>query len=131
VPSRARVLSRSLAVAVAALAAIWFTAPAGILLCDGIGFPDEPYRYVAPPAGYRHTPRPTGALATVLGGKNGSTADLEEMSTETSPQVEVFVSKTGLTGPPYARSFQVRADPIAPMAAGVDGVGIRFTRTRT
>src|SRR5437868_4317124 len=32
---------------------------------DGIGQPDEPYRYVAPPPGYRHTPPATSAGAAV------------------------------------------------------------------
>lgn len=57
------------ALAAAALAAAWLLTPAAVPLYDGVGFPDEPYRYVVPPTGYRTTPPPTRAFGSVPAAK--------------------------------------------------------------
>jgi hypothetical protein len=112
--------------AAAALAAAWIAAPAAVPLYDGIGFPDEPYRYVNPPAGYRTTRPPTRAAGAVPGGvpagapdgRGANAQDLDVRSAEQGPQVEIYVSRGGLTGPAAARSYQISADPVAPDRSG-------------
>jgi hypothetical protein len=120
---------RSLLVGVAALAVAWIAVPTGVPLYDGIGFPDEPYRYVVPPAGHKHTPVVTNAIGTVFGRHGASTEDLDIMSKEQGPQAEVFVSHGRLTGPANARSYQLRIDPVAPSGSGIpiDGNVYRVT----
>jgi hypothetical protein len=112
--------------AAAALTAAWIAVPAAVPLYDGIGFPDEPYRFVAPPAGYRTTPPPTRAFGTAPGGvpaeapdgRGASTRDLNVKSAEQGPQVEIHVASGGLAGPAAARSYQISADPVAPGTSG-------------
>jgi hypothetical protein len=104
--------------AAAALLAAWLVAPAAVPLYDGIGFPDEPYRFVEPPAGYRTTPPPTKAFGSVPAvtpdGRSANGQDLYAKSAEQGPQVEMYVSKGGLTGPAIARSYRISAVPVAP-----------------
>ena len=104
---------RWVSVAVAALAAAWVAAPATVPLYDGPGFPDEPYRYVSPPAGYRSTPAPTDAkqVLQVRGGL--STAGFVN-SAERGPQISVYVPPTGLKPPAGAATITVTATPMAP-----------------
>ncbi|HWG74541.1 MAG TPA: hypothetical protein VG184_10870 [Acidimicrobiales bacterium] len=81
-----RATKATLVVGVAVLITAWLLfLPRSVTLYDGLGFPDEPYRYVHPPTGYQHTPPPTGARATVK--SPGSAVSL--MSAEQGPQISV------------------------------------------
>lgn len=74
------------------LAIGWATAPHSALpLYDGVGFPDEPYRFVQPPAGAKHTKPPTTGRgqSAVSAGRN--TAELKAASAEQAPQVSVDI----------------------------------------
>lgn len=104
---------RSLAAAAVALGLVWLTAP-DVPLYDGVGFPDEPYRYVQPPPGARATKPPTSTSGHVTAAKGTSNDFFDAPSEEKGPQVEVYASAGGLTGAPGVRGFDVRADPIAP-----------------
>ena len=110
---------RPLLLGAAALIAAWVLVPSGVPLYDGIGFPDEPYRYVQPPAGAKATARPGGAVGTSAAGNGASTDDLDVMSGEQGPQVEIFVSTGELRGPGDARSYRVQGTPIAPAPGGI------------
>jgi hypothetical protein len=116
----ARTISRSRLVAVvlacAGLGAAWIITPAGVPLYDGIGFPDEPYRYVQPPPGAEQTPPPTDAIGhtPASGGTNGRSMQI--LSDETGPQVLVLLPPHDLVGPDTATSFELRAHPLAPDA---------------
>ena len=59
-------------------------------LYDGANAPDEPYRYVSPPAGYRHTPAPTTASRSVPV-TNGTIAETTFFTGEQAPQALLFV----------------------------------------
>jgi hypothetical protein len=111
------------AAAVVFLAVAWLAAPPGVPLYDGIGFPDEPYRYVVPPAGEPHTKPPTVASGRVVaaGGRSGD--PLEILSAEQGPQVQVALERAALTGPAGAAEFRVSATPVAdtPGSAGQSG----------
>jgi hypothetical protein len=107
-------IRRSSLAAALALMVTWLVAPAAVPLYDGVGFPDEPYRFVQPPPGYRKTAPPTGAFGHVPASGGTSRDDFDAASREQGPQVEVFISRTGLTGPNSVRWFDIRADPIAP-----------------
>jgi hypothetical protein len=63
----------------------------GAPLYDGIGFPDEPYRFVNPPPGYQQHVAPTEArqLVPLSGGTNAREASIN--SGETGPQVAVYL----------------------------------------
>ncbi len=88
--------------ALALLALAWLVNPARIApLYDGLGFPDEAYRFVAPPAGYRSTAPPSAAtLTAALAGKRGSIFDIA--SKEVGPQVELFVKGSSIAAPASA-----------------------------
>jgi hypothetical protein len=108
--SRAR---RWAVTAVAALAAAWVAAPAAVPLYDGPGFPDEPYRYVSPPPGYRTTPAATDAQQTLQVRGGLSTAGFVN-SAERGPQISVYIPPTGLQPPAGATTITVSATPLAP-----------------
>jgi hypothetical protein len=78
-------------VALVLLGAGWAIAPRSAPpLYDGVGFPDEPYRFVQRPPGTRVTAPPTTAVATagISGGRNGP---LNADSAESAPQVSVTI----------------------------------------
>jgi hypothetical protein len=100
-----------------------------------VGFPAEPYRYVDPPPGYRHTGPPTAATARVTASKGASDDFFDAASDEKGPQVEIYSSAGGLQGPPGVAAIDVRADPEAPGPATpgvqIDGNVYRVKLTST
>jgi hypothetical protein len=101
-----------LSLAIALLALAWTTSPAmhPAPLYDGLGNPDEPYRYVTAPPGYRHTPAATPATGqAVLKPREGA---IGLASDETGPQVQVILLLTSFTTPPGATTLSAHADPI-------------------
>lgn len=108
-PAKARLVA-----AAAVLALVWVALPGGVPLYDGIGFPDEPYRYVVPPAGYQHTPRPLSGKgsSTVEGGINANTIYVN--TDEVAPQVNVVVASQLLSATAAVRTITITATPEAP-----------------
>jgi hypothetical protein len=120
-----------LAAAGVALVIAWLSAP-GVPLYDGVGFPDEPYRYVQPPPGAQGRKAPTSAAGHVSAAKGVSNDFFDAPSGEQGPQVEVYASAGALRGAADVTAFQVRADPIAPVGGGsVDGNVYRLRLTST
>jgi hypothetical protein len=103
-----------LLLALVALPLAWLLAPGAVPLYDGISSPDEPYRYVAPPAGYQHTPKPLSAKASV-GVAEGSNASTIYLNTdEFAPQVAIVLPKRLVTMASPARTVTVSVVPLAP-----------------
>jgi hypothetical protein len=104
---------RWLAAALAALFATWLVAPAAVPIYDGIGNPDEPYRYVAPPQGYQKTKPPTvdRAVIAVRGGHTGAGF---ANSGEQAPQISIYTPAAAFDVPAAATSVTVVATPEAP-----------------
>jgi hypothetical protein len=122
-------------IAGAALATAWVVAPAAIPLYDGPGFPDEPYRYVNPPAGAKTTAAPTTAQQTLQVRNGLSTAGFIN-SGERGPQISIYVPPTGLQPAPGATTITVTATPLAPSAplptdGKIVGNVYKFTATST
>lgn len=112
--SRYHRLTLLLAAAVV-LALGWLVAPHPVPLYDGVGNPDEPYRYVVPPAGYRSTP-PASEARTQVDLQGGvSCCELEARSDEQGPQVTVYVPRGGLRAGGNGAVTLV-AQPVAPPA---------------
>ena len=113
---------RLLALALTALALAWVFTPTGRTppLYDGLGFPDQPYRFVQAPAGYQHTPAPSAA-AYAIAIKPGGSSTYDVASGELGPQVEVFVNQSSLELPAAATVARVRATPIATTTQPADG----------
>lgn len=105
--------TRLLALAATLLALAWVLSPAGRTppLYDGLGFPDQPYRYVTVPPGYSQTNGPSTASSSVkVSSGDSSTYDLS--SSELGPQVEVFVNAKDLTLTPRSTVAHLRAAPV-------------------
>jgi hypothetical protein len=94
------------------LCVVWLMTPNPVPLYDGIGFPDEPYRYVGA------TPAPTTAQVTlpVKGGAN--TGGLFANSAELGPQVSLFAPPRAFavsgTAPVVVKGRAVAAAPPPP-----------------
>ncbi|BEP15302.1 hypothetical protein acdb102_36130 [Acidothermaceae bacterium B102] len=88
--------------------------PGAVPLFDGINFPDEPYRYVVPPAGYQKTPAPDHASgsAAVTGTTNSTTVYVN--TDEQAPQINVVLPGGLLRVTSGATSVTVSAVPQAP-----------------
>jgi len=99
--------------------------PHGVPLYDGVGFPDEPYRYVHPPAGAKATPPPTSATATTETANGSNTYAFYADSAEMGPQISVFVAPRSVVVPSSVTKITFRADPMAPdrqpAGATIDG----------
>jgi hypothetical protein len=102
-----------------ALIVAWLTTNSPVPIYDGIGAPDEPYRYVSPPPGDKvRTQPPTSAVADLV---SRGTARVVEMSTaEQGPQAQAFLAGQDLTVAPAAgttaaaSSVTVTLTPLAP-----------------
>ncbi len=96
----------------------------GVPLYDGVGYPDEAYRYVTPPPGYRQTPPPTSAMAPspVRGGR--VTQDLVAATDEQGSQASVYVPAAALSLPAGTVTATVRLTvaPLAPDTEPSDGL---------
>lgn len=93
----------------------WSVAPrAALPLYDGVGFPDEPYRFVQKPAGAPDTKAPTTAhgTAAVTNGRSGS---LVASSAEQAPQVSVQIPPGGLDLPAGTARVTLTAAPAKPL----------------
>lgn len=103
-----------LLVALASLPAAWLLAPGAVPLYDGISAPDEPYRYVVPPAGYQHTPKPLSAKATVAVAEGSNVSTLYVNTDEFAPQVAIVLPKRLVAVAGSARTVTVSVVPVAP-----------------
>jgi hypothetical protein len=105
---------RRAAVALAALVTAWVAVPAAVPLYDGINFPDEPYRYVVPPAGYQKTPKPLSAKGSSPVAESTNSATIYANTDEQAPQVNVVIPNRLLAAPAGARTVTVSVVPLAP-----------------
>lgn len=93
-------------------------------LYDGIGFPDEPYRWVEPPAGESSTPQPAtpaSAKALVTDGRSAAT---RAFSSEQGPQVAFAVADGALAAPSGATEVTVTVTPEAVPGPGLPGTTV-------
>ena len=95
----------------------WVIAPGAVPLYDGIGFPDEPYRYVHAPAGYQRTSPPIAGRGTSPLSRGVSTSDIDVNTGEQAPQFNLHLPASTLTAPVAAQSVSVSAVPVAPSGA--------------
>jgi hypothetical protein len=96
----------------------WSFAPRSALpLYDGLGFPDEPYRFVQRPAGAQDTKAPTIAhgSASVSGGTTGSVV---AASDEVAPQISMYIPKGKLEVPAGTSKVDVTGTPTDPLPTG-------------
>jgi hypothetical protein len=87
--------------------------PHALPIYDGIGFPDEPYRFVDPPAGYRDTKPPTVATLSAPAANGRASRALTVNSGESGPQVSLYLPAGALETPDAASSVRVEAAPVA------------------
>ncbi|HVA60750.1 MAG TPA: hypothetical protein VNG13_09480 [Mycobacteriales bacterium] len=98
---------------------VWLLAPTGAPpLYDGIGFPDEPYRFVVAPPGYQHTKPPTVARAQF----SPQSGTQYVSSAESGPQVSLYLPSGSIAAPRGTRTITVTAAPIAAPGPAFDGV---------
>jgi hypothetical protein len=104
---------RTLLVAVVAVAVVMLVrAPHAPPLYDGLGFPDEPYRWFNPPAGSGRTPQWTPAEASVRINAGVSQA-VRALSLEQGPQIAFALPEGAIVAPPGATGVSVRAVAVA------------------
>ncbi len=97
--------------------------PDAVPVYDGIGAPDEPYRYVAAPTGSATTPKPSSARAVSPVARGISTYGLTVATAENGPQLSLFLPIGAVaTG---GKQLVVGVDPEAPIdqpvGARIDG----------
>jgi hypothetical protein len=79
---------------------------------DGVGFPDEPYRYVTPPAGQKNSalsPSPAQVSVSLSNGTNQS--DIGLASKEQGPQVNIYIYRLALKGISASTKANIEAAP--------------------
>ena len=114
---------RSVLLAGAAVLAVALVAPTAAPLYDGIGFPDEPYRYVLRPPGQAPvTPPPTGVNTTVTAAYGLNNQAVVASSEEQSAQISLYLPRGALTTTMSATSVEVRVVPLAPTLQPPDAV---------
>jgi hypothetical protein len=107
-----------LVVAAALLGLGWLLSPRSAPpLYDGVGFPDEPYRFVVAPAGAPKTTKaPTVATGTapVTGGVAGA---VHASSAEQAPQISLLIPVGRLHAPAGTKRVVLHATPVRPVTA--------------
>lgn len=106
---------RWLLTAVVALLVAWLVSPSVVPIYNGIGNPDEPYRYVNPPANAKTTKTPTSARKVVPVSNGFSTAGFANTG-ESGPQLSLYLPPKALQPPVGATAITVTVTPLAPSA---------------
>jgi hypothetical protein len=99
----------------------WVASGAGVPLYDGVGFPDQPYRYVKVPTGAKHGPAPTPASASSAVKNGRSIGEITVQSDEQGPQILLQLLPALVLTPKGARTAAVTGTPLAPDPAPIDG----------
>lgn len=109
--------------AAAVLVLGWLVSPSPVPLYDGVGMPDEPYRFAVPPPHYRSTPPVSEAVTEIALDDGRSCCELEARSAEQGPQVAVYVPRGGLSaaGPGTLRLRATALPPPSPPAPVAKG----------
>lgn len=113
--------ARIIVIALAILGIGWAFAPRlAPPLYDGVGFPDEPYRFVVKPDGAKATKPPTTATGRteVINGKAGA---VQANSAEQAPQVSILIPVARLRTPAGTTSVVVEGRPAQPIDAPSGG----------
>ncbi len=111
---------RTLIVAVLALLAVVVVRPPHAPpLYDGLGAPDEPYRWVSAPARAQAATGPAGAL--MMNVDLTSTQQALGGTAESGPQLKLAVSPDGVKAPAGATVVTITGTPSAPPAPPVGG----------
>jgi hypothetical protein len=97
------------------LALAWLVTPLNATppLYDGLGFPDEPYRYVTPPPGYPHTLPPDPGEDDQIVVKGVPPQLLLPVSDENGPQVQAGIPAAQLSIPAGTTQLVAKATPMA------------------
>lgn len=112
---------RAVLVGLVVLSLGWLLAPRWAPpVYDGVGFPDEPYRFVVRPAGAPTTKAPTSASRVVPVTK-GTAGAASLSSAEQAPQVAILIPTDRLQAPAGTKQIVLRATPIRPIAAPSGG----------
>jgi|GEM_PF-1802989 len=83
-------------------------------LYDGVGFPDEPYRYVKTPAGVQNANLPPSPAQTYVSLTNGTNqSDFTLATKEQGPQASIYVYSLALSSQSAAQAI-VKLEPKAP-----------------
>jgi hypothetical protein len=111
--------SRSARIVIVALAILglgwWFAPRWAPPVYDGVGFPDEPYRFVVRPSGAPVTKPPTVASRVVPVTKQVAGA-ASLASAEQAPQVAILIPTGRLQAPRGANQIVLKATPVRPIA---------------
>jgi hypothetical protein len=98
----------------------WFAPRSAPPLYDGVGFPDEPYRFVVKPDGATATKAPTTATR-VVPVTRGEAGAASLASAEQAPQVSVLIPTGRLQAPSGTKQITLRATPVRPVRAPSGG----------
>lgn len=94
------------------LGLVWLVSPAGVPLYDGVGLPDEPYRFVPPATASARPATAASVRLRVVGGVNDG--GLIANSAEQGPQVSVYAPPQAFATTTAATSLTVSATPVTP-----------------
>ncbi len=103
----------------------WLGSPGAVPVYDGVGLPDEPYRYVVAPPGATKTVPVTGATA-VSPVKNGRNTDgLSVQTGEQGPQFSLFLPQFSMAATGTSVTIRITPEAVteAPAGTRVDGNG--------
>ncbi len=101
----------------------WLASPGGVPVYDGVGAPDEPYRYVQAPGGAASSSPPTTAKATTPVVDGLGTNGLSVATAENGPQFSLYLPPRAMAA--TSGPIEVTATPSAPTdqpgGATIDG----------
>lgn len=129
---RDRTRGAAAAACCAGVLAALLAAGSGVPLYDGVGFPDEPYRYVVPPPGSPRTPPPTTGVAVSPVRRGLNTDEMVAASDEQGSQVAVYLPTGAVSyGADASGTLRLIAAPRAPagLPAGVVADGNAYLVT--
>lgn len=90
----------------------WLLSPHPVPVYDGLGAPDEPYRYVSAPAGATKTAAPTSGTAQSPVKDGVSTNGLSVATGETGPQFSLYLPPQSMAA--AGGTIEIKVEPKAP-----------------
>ena len=91
---------------------VWAFGPLSPAIYDGLPIGTPPYRYLVPPKGSPHTPRPGSTTVTIVLADAPGGVSLN--TKEPKPQADVSIPTQLLVVPPGVTSVRVSVDPVLP-----------------
>jgi hypothetical protein len=125
-PARIRSTRALLMLTALALVIAWLLPGRPVPIYDGVGAPDEPYRYVSVPADVAIRTKPPTTAKVSVPVDHGVASVIQLATLEQGPQAEADITDQGLSVPSATGSIASLTATLVPLAPDPGSAGVRI-----